>query len=40
MDLRFWIRAFGDEVEVLRPLSLRKEFQDISNRMNKIYERN
>jgi len=38
MDLRFWIRAFGDDVEVLLPLSLRYEFRDISKRMSALYE--
>ena len=38
MDLRFWIRAFGDNVEVLNPLSLRREFQETTQRMMKLYE--
>ena len=38
MELRFWIRAFGDSVEVIAPAKLRKEFKEISNRMKKLYE--
>lgn len=38
MELRFWIRAFGDSVEVLKPKKLREEFKQISQRMNKLYE--
>ena len=38
MELRFWIRAFGDSVEVLKPIKLRKEFQTVAKRMSKLYE--
>ena len=38
MELRFWIRAFGDEVEVIKPKSLRKEFKAMASRMEKRYE--
>ena len=38
MELRFWIRAFGDEVEVIKPKSLRKEFKAMARRMEKRYE--
>ena len=38
MELRFWIRAFGDSVEVLKPKKLRDEFKQISQRMVKLYE--
>ena len=38
MELRFWIRSFGDSVEVLKPKKLREEFKQISQRMNKLYE--
>ena len=38
MELRFWIRGFGDEVEVLKPKTLRQEFATISKLMNKKYE--
>ena len=40
MELRFWIRGFGDEVEVLKPKSLRQEFASMSKLMNKKYENN
>ena len=39
MELRFWIRAFGDSVEVLKPLKLRKEFKEIAKKMAKIYQK-
>lgn len=40
MELRYWIRAFGDSVEVLKPIKLRKEFADESKRTMKKYEKN
>ena len=39
MELRFWIRAFGDSVEVLKPLKLRKEFKEIAKKMAKNYQK-
>ena len=38
MELRFWIRAFGDSVEVLQPKALREEFKTIAKRMVKNYQ--
>ena len=38
MELRFWIRAFGDSVEG-KPLKLRKEFKEIAKKMAKIYQK-
>ena len=40
MELRWWIRAFGDEVEVIKPQSLRDEFKTMTKRMEKKYEGN
>ena len=37
-ELRWWIRAFGDDVEVIKPIALRNEFKKISQRMVKLYE--
>ena len=37
-ELRWWIRAFGDDVEVIKPIVLRNEFKKISQRMAKLYE--
>ena len=39
MELRFWIRAFGEDVEVIRPKSLRDEFAQLSKRIGKKYEK-
>ena len=39
-ELRWWIRAFGDDVEVIKPIILRNEFRKISKRMVKLYEKN
>jgi predicted DNA-binding transcriptional regulator YafY len=39
MELRFWIRAFGDEVEVIKPKSLRNEFTQLSKRIGRKYEK-
>ncbi len=38
MELRYWIRSFGDEVEVIQPKSLREEFTKLSMRLRKKYE--
>ncbi len=38
LEFRWWIRAFGDTVEVIQPKSLRDEFTKMSKRMSKIYE--
>ncbi len=40
MELRFWIRAFGDSVEVIKPVKLRDEFKKISKRMVNLYNEN
>ena len=37
-ELRFWIRAFGDSVEVLQPKALREEFKTTAKRMVKNYQ--
>ena len=39
-ELSWWIRAFGDSVEILKPQSLRDEFKKMSLRMAKLYEKN
>ena len=39
MELRFWIMAFGDEVEVIKPKSLRNEFTQLSKRIGRKYEK-
>jgi predicted DNA-binding transcriptional regulator YafY len=36
MELRFWIRAFGGEVEVMKPKSLRDEFTQLSRRIGRM----
>jgi len=33
----WWLLGFGDYVEVLEPIELRKEFEDISRNMDIIY---
>ena len=38
MELRYWIRAFGDEVEVILPKTLRDEFAKLSKRLRKKYD--
>ena len=38
MELRYWIRAFGDEVEVIQPKTLRDEFTKLSKRLRKKYD--
>ena len=38
LEFKWWIRAFGDSVEVLEPKSLRDEFAQMSKRMRSMYE--
>ncbi|ORJ61362.1 helix-turn-helix transcriptional regulator [Geothermobacter hydrogeniphilus] len=37
-QLRWWLLGFGDQVEVLEPQTLRREFQKISQRLCNIYQ--
>ncbi len=36
-QLRWWLLGFGDQVEVIRPKSLRKEFLKIISNLNNLY---
>lgn len=36
-QLRWWLRAFGDQVEVLEPTSLRAEFMETVQSMSELY---
>lgn len=36
-QLRWWLRGFGEYVEVLKPVSLRNEFANIAQSQHKIY---
>ena len=36
-QLRWWLLGFGSGVEVIKPLSLRKEFKEITNNLGNIY---
>ena len=38
LELRWWLRAFGDKVEVLAPRALREEFKAIAQRTAKMYK--
>jgi len=37
-EVRWWLQAFGAEVEVLGPLSLRKEFADVAVKLSQSYQ--
>lgn len=37
-QLRWWLLGFGDQVEVVRPKSVRQEFQSIVKEMNVLYQ--
>ncbi|MBJ6799716.1 helix-turn-helix transcriptional regulator [Geomonas propionica] len=39
LQLRWWLRGFGDDVEVLEPAGLREEFQTTANRLSRMYNR-
>ena len=36
-QLRWWILGFGESVEVLKPKSLREEFKERSQSLNRLY---
>ena len=38
MELRYWIRAFGNDVEVIKPISLRNDFIKMTNNLKELYE--
>jgi len=38
-ELRWWLLGFGDQVEVISPKSLRKEFEAIASRLKTNYSR-
>lgn len=38
MELRYWIRAFGSDVEVIKPISLRNDFIKMTNNLKELYE--
>ena len=38
-QLRWWLRSFGSEVEVLRPVRLRREFGDAAKRIAGRYRK-
>lgn len=38
-ELRWWLLGFGDGVEVLKPVALRREFSDVGRRMADKYRR-
>jgi len=37
-QLRWWLLGFGGQIEIIRPISLRKEFKETSNKMTKLYK--
>ncbi len=37
LQLRWWLRGFGDSVEVLEPLELREEFKEMAKNLKSIY---
>jgi len=40
LDLLWWLQAFGDNIEVLEPASMRAEFKKTSRSLERIYEDN
>lgn len=39
LELRWWLKSFGDKVEILGPKSLRDEFKRIAERMAQLYSK-
>lgn len=37
-ELRLWLRSFGDEVAIVKPASLRREFRDIAENLATYYD--
>lgn len=38
MQLRWWLKGFGDQVEILEPTDLRLEFREMANNLKSIYK--
>ncbi len=39
LQLRWWLRGFGDAVEVLEPLELREEFKEMAKNLKRAYKK-
>jgi predicted DNA-binding transcriptional regulator YafY len=37
-QLRWWLLGFGGQIEIIRPVSLRKEFKETGNKMTELYK--
>ncbi|KAF0163575.1 MAG: hypothetical protein FD157_2905 [Rhodocyclaceae bacterium] len=37
MELRLWLKSFGDDVAILKPVALRKEFRDMADNLKDYY---
>ncbi len=37
LELRLWLRSFGDEVAVLKPVALRREFRNLADNLKDYY---
>ena len=37
-QLRWWLLGFGGQIEIIRPISLRKEFKETGNKMTELYK--
>ena len=37
LELRWWLQAFGDNVEILEPLSMRVKFSEVAVQLSKLY---
>jgi predicted DNA-binding transcriptional regulator YafY len=38
LELRLWLKSFGDDVAILRPAALRKEFREMADNLKDYYQ--
>ena len=38
LELRWWLQAFGDNVEVLEPIKMRNKLKEVAQQLIYIYE--
>ena len=38
LELRLWLKSFGDEVAVVKPDDLRQEFREMSKNLREYYD--
>ncbi|SMG66921.1 hypothetical protein BMETH_773_1 [methanotrophic bacterial endosymbiont of Bathymodiolus sp.] len=37
LELKWWLLGFGDNVEVVEPITMREKFKEVTGRLAKLY---